>query len=272
MNINPLVSVIIPCYNHESYILECLDSVINNDYKNIEIVVINDGSTDESASVIRKWIDDNSSSVPILFTDRENRGLAKTLNELVQTANGSYITLLASDDMLTPYSISVRVKSLQGTSKLVVVGDAQVIDSESKIILQSAIVDLYHGDKANYLSDEKLKDSVIKQWSVPGPVMMAKKEVYNVIGPYPENILAEDLNFYLHVIGKELLLFIDETVALYRVHDLNMCRNPKHKKKIVASIIKSYVNNIQYYSNSRKVHISYLILRNMLGYVKKMLI
>lgn len=266
MNKYPLISVLVPCYNHQYYIIDCLDSISNNKYSEKEIVIIDDGSTDSSVDKIRNWIKNNP-AFPIKFIARENKGFCVTLNELIKSAAGEYIALVASDDLLTSNSLDVRISALLNNPlKLVVIGDAKVIDTNGEVILDSAIEDLYYGKKENYLDDERLKYSVIHEWSIPGPVMMARKDLYDIIGPYPENLLAEDLNFYMHVISKNLLIFIDETVASYRVHDLNMCRNPKNLKRIIASIIRAYMNNFQFFSFKYKVSIAFKIFKNVVKY------
>lgn len=273
MNKAPLVSILIPCYNHEKYVVNTLNSILNDTYPTKEIIIIDDGSKDNSVAEIERWAEDNSKNIVVNFLSRPNKGLSATLNELVKLANGEFVTMLASDDLLTSNSIAVRVKALQNNpQKYVVIGDAYVIDSEGNKTLNSAIVDLYYGNKDNYKTDDGLKHSVVNQWSVPGPVMLARKSVYDIIGLYPENLLAEDLNFYLQVIGRGLLMFIDETVAEYRVHDFNLCRAPEHKKNIILAIVKSYLNNLKYYDNKNKIRMLRLALWNGLAYMKNSLL
>ena len=94
MTLLPLVSVLIPCYNHSEYVVECLNSVVKNDYGNTEIVIIDDGSNDNSANKIEEWINNNKSAVKTKFLTRANKGLAKTLNELLTLSTGDFICLL----------------------------------------------------------------------------------------------------------------------------------------------------------------------------------
>ena len=82
MNKPPLVSIIIPCYNHEQYVNYALSSIIEDTYPNIEIVIINDGSTDNSDGIINEWISQHQAKISIKYKNRGNRGLCKTLNEL----------------------------------------------------------------------------------------------------------------------------------------------------------------------------------------------
>ena len=91
-----LVSVIIPVYNTEKYIEDCLNSVLRQSHKNLEIILINDGSTDGSAQVCRKF----EKEPRVIFVDRENRGLSKTRQQGIDMAKGTYFCNLDSDDMM----------------------------------------------------------------------------------------------------------------------------------------------------------------------------
>ena len=91
-----LVSIIIPVYNTEKYISECMESVINQTYRNIEIILINDGSTDKSADVCRRYTSDDR----VIFIDRENRGLSQTRKQGIAISKGEYFCNLDSDDCL----------------------------------------------------------------------------------------------------------------------------------------------------------------------------
>lgn len=90
----PLVTVIIPSYNHERYISQSIESVVFQSYKNIEIIVIDDGSKDQSVTLINGLAD----KYGFIVIARENRGVAKTLNEGIGLARGKYMSFLASDD------------------------------------------------------------------------------------------------------------------------------------------------------------------------------
>ncbi len=268
MNMNsPFVSIIIACYNHELYINECLQSIISEGYQNFEIVIIDDGSTDASTKLIEEWIANNP-SVNIQFYTQKNIGLTKTLNKLILKAKGEYLCMLGSDDKLVRGGIQKRINALiENPHKMAIIGDAFVINDKSEIIHNSAIEDLWLGKKSCYLTDADLKQSIINNWSIPGPVLLVNKKIFEIIGMYPENYLAEDLNFYLKVIGLNLLFFIDFNVAEYRVHDLNTCRNPVMKKKLLRSIILSYINNLKYYSLKQKLQMLKITTYNIKQYI-----
>ena len=98
MESNPLVTIICLCYNHSDFVVESLNSVINQDYKNIELIIIDDCSSDNSALVIKQWL---KNYPEILFIKNEvNLGNTKSFNKGLQLAKGDYIIDLASDDVL----------------------------------------------------------------------------------------------------------------------------------------------------------------------------
>ncbi len=106
-----LVSVLIPLYNHEQYINECLDSIKNQTYSNIEVIIVNDGSSDNSEKIVKQWIENNP-NLNIKYISQENQGVTKTLNKMIGLSKGEYITLCASDDVLKEESIEKRVEFL----------------------------------------------------------------------------------------------------------------------------------------------------------------
>ena len=94
---NPTVSVIIPVYNAQEGIKQCMDSLLNQSFTDFEIILLNDGSTDNSLEVIKKYAADNDF---IRVIDKENEGVAKTRNKGIQLANGKYIVFIDNDDFV----------------------------------------------------------------------------------------------------------------------------------------------------------------------------
>ncbi len=131
----PLVSVCIPAYNHQKYVLESLQSVIVQDYKNIELIIINDGSKDKTDEVIKSYEQQcRERFVKFEYRNRENRGISTTLNEMVDWSKGKYFTVIASDDVMLPFKISLLVEELEmlDANYVVAFGDAIFVDDNSK--------------------------------------------------------------------------------------------------------------------------------------------
>ena len=102
------VSIIIPVYNSEKYISKCLDSVLNQTYKNIEILVINDGSKDNSIDILREY---EKKDDRIVVIDKENEGVAKTRNQGIKKATGDYIMFIDNDDFIDEDYVETYLKN-----------------------------------------------------------------------------------------------------------------------------------------------------------------
>ena len=97
---NPKISIIVPVYNSEVYLKECIDSILNQTFKDIEVIFINDGSTDNSVQVIKENMTKNN----FIIIEQENRGLGAARNVGLKKSTGEYILFLDSDDYLDKYA------------------------------------------------------------------------------------------------------------------------------------------------------------------------
>lgn len=109
MKQDPLVSVIMAAYNHEKYISDAINSVLNQTYENIEIIVEDDCSTDSTAEKIKKIKDKRLKKI----YSKKNKGAVATMNHLVSLCNGDYIAILGSDDVWYPNKIEVQLKQFK---------------------------------------------------------------------------------------------------------------------------------------------------------------
>ncbi|MCW8884112.1 MAG: glycosyltransferase family 2 protein [Motiliproteus sp.] len=142
--VSGLVSFIIPAYNHEKFIEICLNKLLSDSYPLKEIIIIDDGSSDTTKEVIEKWLNQITTDVKIFFLSRENRGVSKTLNELIGLSNGEFIVPVASDDYIIPGGVKNRIEYLKANKdKYAVFGDAIVIDEFDSVIHESALYNVY---------------------------------------------------------------------------------------------------------------------------------
>lgn len=245
----PLVSIIIPSYNHEQYVVGALDSVLADTYPNKEIVIINDGSKDNSDYIINAWIAANNTKITVQYLNRENRGVTATLNQLVELSSGKYVVLLASDDALFGDTIAERVEILENnepSGKLVLVSDALVIDTYDKVILQSSMTEHNRGNKLKYADDIGIMKETLLNPSISGATVMINKKIYDLVGKYPEDLLAEDWFFFQRAAALKAILFWDKPVSLYRVHINNTSGLAAPINRQIAlnrSIVKTYRRN-----------------------------
>ena len=102
---NPKVSIVIPAYNHEKYVGEAIQSVLDQTFRDFELIIINDGSTDHTEAEILRFKDDR-----IRYYSQENRGLSATLNRGIELARGEYFNFLPSDDAFLPDKLETQLR------------------------------------------------------------------------------------------------------------------------------------------------------------------
>jgi len=224
--VSPLVSVLVPAFNHQEYIEACLDSVVESSYAPLEILVLDDGSNDGTYDRACAWMKNNAHRVErVKVHHQTNLGITRTLNKLISLSGGEYVTLLASDDALERDGIMLRVTALQRHPEwLAVFGDCSIIDGTGRLQATSALSSLYHAHVPALLNPHRITRELILRWSVAGPSMLARRLAYSVdvgVGPYDEQLQVEDRDFYLKLLSRDGLGFINETVARYRVHGRN---------------------------------------------------
>ena len=219
----PLVSLLIPAYNHQAYVQQTLDAIIHDDYPRKEIVIIDDGSVDDTDAVIRDWIRKHEAHITVKYRSRPNKGLTKTLNELLSLAEGEYLVAIASDDYLLPGGIRKRVDYLRAhPEKYAVFADCIVVDAQSRTVSQSALFDYRHADRSRLSSDAGIRREFLTNFAMPGPVLMVRRDFYTQFGGYDDEMYIEDYDLYLRFAAHDAIGFLDEKVSAYRIHDTNM--------------------------------------------------
>ena len=113
----PLLSVCVVSYNHEKYIKECIESIWNNDYKNIEILALDDGSKDNSANILKE-LQKNSPYPMTVFVQKNSGNIGANFNKLFKAAKGEYITVLACDDKLAENTLNFKIQKFLADKNL----------------------------------------------------------------------------------------------------------------------------------------------------------
>jgi glycosyltransferase involved in cell wall biosynthesis len=225
------VTFAIAAYNHEKYVLASLESVWNDSYPHKEILIIDDGSSDDTPNIIRRWCEQKN-WVDISYQTEPNAGITATLNKLISASTGEYIRLVSSDDLLVPGGTQEMVSVLDGDCEaMAVFGDAVLIDSTGVKIGHSTLI-ANGADKKKLSRPDRLACEVIKNWSVSGPVILIRRDFYRRFGSYDESLLVDDWDLYLRVVAIGGLRFIDRPVAEYRIHGLNTSKTADKSKRI----------------------------------------
>jgi glycosyltransferase involved in cell wall biosynthesis len=214
----PLVSVLIPMYNHAKYIAQCLDSVVNDGWTNLEVVMLDDGSKDNSYEIAQEWREAHPKVFTHFVLNRQtNQGLTRSLNRLIGQSQGEFITLLASDDGLLPGGIAARVRALESHPEwLAVIGDSHLTKENGEVYHTSGTLEFAKRDLKVMENPKLLKRELILRWWVPGPTLLLRRTAYTTLGLYDEKLLFEDRDMYLRLLSKNALGYVNYPVAFYR--------------------------------------------------------
>lgn len=222
----PTVSVIVPAFNHGRYVAEALDSILECGYSDLEIVLLDDGSGDGTWDEATAWREAHGGEVKMLAQRQDNVGLTKTLNRLLRLASGEYAVMLASDDRLLPGGVGVRVRFLEQRPGLIAVfGDCRVIDAHGRVVGEHG-TGFGNAAARTRMSRDPARE-IVERWSVPGPVLMYRRDAVLAMGGYDESLSLEDWDLYLRLASRDAIAFLDLVVAEYRWHGENTVARPE---------------------------------------------
>lgn len=215
----PLVSVLVPSYDHEKYVVDCLESIRGLDYPNLELIVSDDASPDGTFELAGKWIAENRGRFARAAAIRQpvNLGIVRNLQFLFDQAQGEYIAYLASDDCLVPSSIRCRLQVLQEDGSLdAVFGNAEHFLTDGTV-LKTRFIPPHLAAQLSVRA--VMLSSLILNWRVPGPVMMLRRAATlpgGSLGRLPEELQGEDEYIYTRLAALRKLAFVDTVVARWR--------------------------------------------------------
>lgn len=241
MTSNPLVSVIVPAYNHEKYITDCLRSVVEQSYKNLELIVLNDGSTDTTEELIKLFIEENSLT-NIRFISKKNEGVCKTLNKGLEIAKGKYVAFLASDDMWEPKKLEIQVDFMERNDNIgLVFSDAwfQKFNEKTHIKWSDYKTNMDRYFK-NGIQNADMYFLLLTRPIIPALTVMARKRVFDEIGGFDEKLVYEDLDMWLRIARRYPLGYIDSPLARYRIHDRNISNDTLFMMKGLMQTLKKH--------------------------------
>jgi glycosyltransferase involved in cell wall biosynthesis len=227
----PLVSIIMPVYNAAQYVGDALKSITNGTYKNIEIICINDGSTDNSLKVLR---DAAGLDPRIKVFNQENCGIVKTLNKAIDLANGDYIARMDADDICEPDRIELQLK-------LAIHSSADIISSSRKTFGSKTVL------HETPTSHEEIIISLAIQNTITHPTVFCKQEVLKN-NKYSENHqYAEDYELWTRLAQNGYKFAgIKKSLLNYRLHANQVSKIHQKKQQEIDTEIK--INHIKWLS------------------------
>jgi len=225
--LNPLITVIIPSYNHAQYILNAIESVKNQTYSNWELIIIDDGSTDNTHEVLESM---EKNEKIILILNKDNKRQSARLNQAIQLAKGQYISLLASDDWYLPTKLEKQINlfSLLPNDFGIVYSGGYRYFEDTEILIEVETNKIMK--RGNIL-----KNLLTEPFFIYPISPLIKKSCYNNYS-YDESYSAEGEAIYFKFAMKFKFDFIDEPLVVMREHTYNIGGNTE----------KMLVENIRY--------------------------
>lgn len=254
----PLVSVILPLFNAQNYIFEAVDSVLKQTYKNFELIILNDGSTDDSLKIVSNFNDDR-----VIVINQENIGLSATLNKGINLAKGNLIARMDADDVCYPKRLEIQVRQFNQNPNLILLGTSTE----------------YINDKGDYIAtsipivgDRNIKHFLLNKGNVIAhPSVMFRKSVVEKVGGYCEKIgqYFEDHDLWVSMMNLGEFDNLETPLLKYRLTEgsisainidnnkfgedvLQFLKNKRGKKALNYNIIEERKNKLSKISEVNK--------------------
>jgi glycosyltransferase involved in cell wall biosynthesis len=221
----PLVTIGIPNYNYSHYIKEALNSVAIQSYPNIELVIVDDCSTDNSIFVIENWIKNYCGNITVKFIKNEiNLGLTKTCNVILKHAKGKYLQTLDADDIILPEKIEKQVNILEKSNDLALIySNSSIIDEKGNLTNEDYCSRINY-DKENMPEGHIKKDLLVFNF-ISLPSVLVRTEYVRQAGGFDERLRVQDYYMWLKLSEKYQVKYMNENTAYYRVHHSSMSNN-----------------------------------------------
>lgn len=255
----PLVSVLMPAYNHQNYVQEAIESIINQTYKNIELIVVDDGSSDGTWQKIQEMQQQcKKRFVRVVLQTKENEGTCATLNKMLDLAQGEFVYLIASNDKAKPQAIEKEVDFLtKHKDYALVVGDDEIIDSSSKVCYwdykQNTVYNKNSADFTTFAEFLKCHrddfgsyDRLYQGNHIPNGYLV-RKSIFDKIGKFTREAPLEDWWLMLQIAKYAKMKFFNEILYSYRWHSSNTIKNGEK--------IAGFVKKLMEYENQLLVNV-----------------
>lgn len=209
INRMPKVSVNIPVYNDEKYIRETLNSALSQTYKELEVVIVDDGSTDRTAEIIRSYRDPR-----IKYHYQPNQGIGAARNKALELSSGKYIAFLDHDDLWLPKKLEKQIALFEKNPELGLVFCDTIFFNEKG--------DLYNIYKTRKPPRGNVFKHLLDWYFLSCETVVIKKDVLKNIGHFsPHMMMAEEYDLFLRIAYKYSIDYVDEPLAKYRIHEKN---------------------------------------------------
>ena len=224
---HPFVSVIIPCFNGEKFIGEAIESVLNQTYQNWELIIVDDGSTDNSKKIIKQYcIADKRIHY---IQNKKNKGIPSTRNTGIKISNGEYIAFLDQDDlwMKDKLDLFIREFNRYDTKVGIIFSDIEIVFADDIIRRNYKKVNYYKIQKLN--KRNFIKKLFTENFIITPSQVILRKECFNKLGLLDERLHGgDDYDFWLRATGEFNFKYLGIPLTKYRFHKENTTKKIRY--------------------------------------------
>jgi glycosyltransferase involved in cell wall biosynthesis len=210
------VTVVCTVFNHERFVVDALESVLSQTHPNVELIVVDNGSTDASVLLVKELVRQHPSI--IFIQNPTNRGLCAAFNQGLELASGKYLIDFSADDLMLPQRIERQVEAFEMLSYEygVVFSNARYLGADDSLLHYHYQVD-EHGKSVVPVPSGEVYKNVLKEYFICTPTMMMRRSVLDELGGYDESLTYEDFDFWVRSSVKYKYLYQDEILTYKRV-------------------------------------------------------
>jgi glycosyltransferase involved in cell wall biosynthesis len=218
----PLVTVAVICYNHAQFVIEALESIKVQAYQNLHLLVLDDCSEDDSASIIRHWLNRNYPDA-VFVEHKVNVGVCRTVNDALTHAKGKYLRFLAADDRWIPNTLAQQIEIMEAVPE-----DVGVLYSDALLInergdpLPGTFIEL-HRTFAE-MPEGWIFDTLTRGNFIPAMTAVIRLRCVEVVGAVDEGLITEDWDMWLRISRHFKFKYLPGPTAYYRMLQTSMTR------------------------------------------------
>jgi len=235
MNSKPMVSIIIPVYNGSNYMREAIDSALAQTYENCEVIVVNDGSTDDTEEIALSYGD------KIRYFKKENGGVASALNLAIQEMKGEYFSWLSHDDIYYPYKVERQIKALW-----------EVKDMYAPLYSGFDILRMEDSKKTSLPPEYRFGKTERENSLFPvlfglihGCSMLIHKSHFERVGGFDESLLtSQDYDMWFRIFRRQKIVYVDDVLITSRTHAQQGSHTIERYKKNCEEIQIDMINRL----------------------------
>lgn len=218
---NELISVVVCSYNNEKFVFDCLQSIYEQDYNNIEFLISDDFSTDNTYEIICEWCEKHKKRFINCFYKRNecNIGISKNFNSILRYSHGNYIKILAADDFLLDNALRIESDFLENYKEFeIVYGNSLIINENDHFPLnKNNSYNLFYDTIPK--SGKNLTKDLLKNCFIAAPTVMYRGDTFKKYGYFREDLNFEDWEYWIRLSKNNLSIgYINELIVAYRVY------------------------------------------------------